>query len=255
MAEKTIRDRLHETVDAAASLLYPITCPSCDVPLPSSRVQLPICDDCGVGMSRIAPPYCRVCGQAYEGAMSADFQCSNCADRKLAFDFAIGGYAAEGLLRQLMHRFKYEQNIYLAQLLGRLLESTLTDKRIVGKDWILVPVPLHRRRFRNRGFNQAVELCRVLKKRNPKRFQVKKAIRRVRHTPRQAGLDREQRLSNLRGAFALSRFGNMAETLVGKRILLVDDVLTTGATASECGRVLRNSADIAEIGVITVLRG
>ncbi len=255
MADRWYRDRFNRTVDSAANLLYPNSCPGCDVPISGDRNIMPICEDCGPGLESIVKPYCRVCGQAFTGKLERDFRCSNCADRKLAFDFAVGGYSAHGLARRLMHRYKYERKIHLVRLFGRMMEAALSDERIAEKTWVLVPVPLHRRRFRDRGFNQAMELCRVLRGRNRDRFSVLNAIRRVRHTPRQAGLDRDQRLSNLQGAFALARFRQVAAKLKGRGVLLVDDVLTTGATASECARVLKESTEVAEVGVITVLRG
>ncbi|NNE94359.1 MAG: ComF family protein [Verrucomicrobiales bacterium] len=242
--------------DETLGALYPVTCPGCDDPIPADRSVLPICPECGPKLEEIRQPYCQICGQTFSGRIESDFTCSNCSDRNLSFEFAVGSYAAKGLARDLMHRFKYGRNIHLVPLLGRLMEPALRDSRISGVEkWVLVPVPLHRRRFQDRGFNQALELCRIIRKRFPDRFRISQAISRVRNTRTQAGLDREERLTNLKGAFALSRWKNRVRRVRGANVLLVDDVLTTGATASECARVLKNAAGVKAVAVVTVLRG
>lgn len=244
-------------------LVYPRNCLGCEEPLDSDPERRWLCGSCESRLRRIAPPYCQVCGQSYEGRFSgsaARFRCANCADLDLAFDFAVGAYRNEGLARELIHRFKYGRQQHLCALLGHLLRGALADERLAeslaaGERWTLVPVPLHAARLHERGFNQAAELCRVLRRADRDAFDLAPVLRRVRHTGRQAALDRGDRLGNLKGAFALAGRRGLRERIAGRPVLLVDDVLTTGATASECARVLAGPGGAAKVVVITVVRG
>jgi len=155
-----------------------------------------------------------------------------------------------------VHQFKYRGQFFLARLLGEMLEQALEDPRIAedaeSGEWVLVPVPLHARRLREREFNQAEELSREVACRRG--LPSVNALRRIRYTRRQAKLDRAERLTNLRGAFEISPKPREGKAIVGKRVLLVDDVLTTGATASECARALAEAGAL-KVVVITVVRG
>ena len=159
-------------------------------------------------------------------------------------------------MRELMHRFKYSGEVHLARLFGSCLQRTLNSERFGDKDWIVVPVPLHPKRFRERGFNQSGEITSemVRQSSNRKRFRIRYLLNRVRHTVRQAHLDRERRLDNLSGAFSVpARYQKLP--IKRARFLIVDDVLTTGSTVSECAAMLRQNFDTEEIAAITVLRG
>ena len=117
-------------------------------------------------------------------------------------------------------------------------------------------MPLHRRRQREREFNQAAELCHTLCRWEPRgNLTYANALRRTRYTRRQASLDRAGRLRNLRNAFSMAKNPRIRETIAGSDVFLVDDVLTTGATASECARILKTEGDAAKVVVITVVRG
>jgi competence protein ComFC len=238
-------------------LLYTRKCEGCDVFLESGREGSKqwLCERCHDGMERIVAPYCDVCGEPYEGAMSGRFRCGNCAGLKLHFDFAVAGFKAEGAVRELVHRFKYQRALHLRGLLGTLLERALHDPRLreVDASWMLVPVPLHHARQREREYNQAWELCGVLAK--SRGLRALEAMSRVRSTTAQASLSRNQRIENLRGAFAVKPRAVKKKALEGKSVLLVDDVLTTGSTTSECARVLRKEAGVERVAVITVARG
>jgi ComF family protein len=241
-------------------LVYPRVCAGCQAPLGATGRRWQ-CEACESRWRRIEPPYCDVCGQGYAASLTgAGFTCSNCAGVDLAFDFAVGAYRNEGLARDLIHRFKYGREMHLADLLGYQLRAVFGDFRLAGSlgaaSWILVPVPLHRRRQREREFNQAAELCHSLRRWEPRGdFFFVDALRRVRHTGHQASLDRAGRLQNLQDAFSLAKNRRIREAVDGAEVLLVDDVLTTGATASECARVLKDQGNAAKVVVITVVRG
>lgn len=201
-------------------------------------------------------PFCDVCGQSYRGYM-ANQQCSNCRGRHLSFDFAVGAYRAEGEIMDWIHRFKYVHEIHFARTFGQLMTRVWEDSRLSHfDDWTVVPVPLHRKRLRERGFNQSYEIAREWVRHSPKNKQLRivNALKRNQYTTRQATLDRKERLSNLKGAFTPAK--HMADKLKdAENLIIVDDVLTTGTTASECASILRETLSPNRISVITVLRG
>jgi competence protein ComFC len=215
------------------------------------------CASCAQHLDRLPAPYCRVCAMPYDAASAASFRCSNCADRRFAFDFAVVGWLADGELRELIHEFKYNSDLSLRAPLGHMLSHALEDPRLQGtdwSDWVIVPVPLHRTREVDRGFNQSREIARVLSQRLDR--PMIQALRRVRMTGQQARLSLGQRFENQRAAFAPSRRSQRDPTLLtGKSILLVDDVLTTGATTDACARILKRQLGAQKVVVIAVARG
>ena len=253
---------LRKCGDLALDGLYPRHCRSCEGPLPSlaAREGLAawLCGSCEQSLEPIIPPVCSVCGEPYDGALTSDFRCWNCEGRKVAFDFAISAYKASGALRELIHGFKYGHDLSLRGVLAEILRPTLDEERLIREDltqWLLVPVPLYFFRQMGRGFNQSWEICQRLSQMTG--IPAAEVLRRTRHTGTQASLHRRQRLENLRGIFALKRRLPWLnhEHLKGRQILLVDDVLTTGATAHECARVLKRDAGVEKVVVITVARG
>ncbi|MDF1816652.1 MAG: ComF family protein [Verrucomicrobiales bacterium] len=216
-----------------------------------------LCDSClEARLFPLTEPYCEVCGQSYRGKMPSHLQCSNCRNRYLEFDFAVGAYDAEGEIMDWIHRFKYAQEIHFARMFGKLMTRVWEDNRMAAqKEWIVVPVPLHRKRLRERGFNQSLEIAREWMRHSPpdQKMRIVNALKRDRYTTRQATLDRRERLTNLHDAFSLSRAGRRCPQ--DANFIIVDDVLTTGTTASECATVLREAFSPNKITVITVLRG
>lgn len=239
---------------ALLDLVYPRRCEMCATVLEADRPDAArwLCDACLTALPRIQAPYCEICGEPYEGAVTDEFRCGNCADLKLHFDFAISAFRADGAVRELVHRFKYNHRLDLRGLLGCLLAQALQDERFAtAGPWLIVPVPLHSARERQRQFNQAWELCLQLSRATG--WPAQRVLKRPRPTPAQAALTRQQRLENLRKAFMLS--ASDAPSLKGRHVLLVDDVLTTGSTTSECARVLRRDGGAEKVVVITVARG
>lgn len=246
-----------EYTEAFLDLLYTRRCEGCEIFLPAQRRDEArwLCDECLKQVQRIEPPFCEVCGEAYEGAISGTFRCGNCTGLKLHFDFAIAACQAEGVVRELIHQFKYNRRLHLRGVLGHLLGRTLDDTRLSAlraHGWALVPVPLHHARQRERDYNQSAELCRELSRTCG--IPVVDALRRTRSTTAQASLSRHQRIENLRGAFQARPPVVSRGVLKGRAVLLVDDVLTTGSTTSECARVLRREAGVQKVVVITVAR-
>jgi competence protein ComFC len=244
---------------AVLGWIYPPTCAVCDRPLESARqLEVPfLCQPCEARLTRIGEHYCRVCGQGFDGAAGIPFRCGNCGDRELAIDFAVSAFRGAGAGAGLIHRFKYGKERHLARLFGVLLDEVWRDPRLRGGgSWWVVPVPLHPRRKRERGFNQSHELARELVRRAPAGMDLTlhPILRRVREAIRQARLDRRERLGNLAGVYAPVRRLPEAPP-EGARILLVDDVITTGATVSECAAVLREALKTDQVAAVSVLRG
>ena len=233
--------------------IYPPVCEHCGDSFFSSTTSY-LCDPCKAEvLLPIKLPYCEVCGQSYTGKMPQAVQCSNCRGRDIQFDFAIAAYHAEGEVMDWMHRFKYGKEIHLCRMFGDMMIDVWQDRRLDREDdWIVVPVPLHKKRLRERGFNQSCEIARHWINRAPsgKNLKLMNLLTRQRHTDRQAMLDRKERLTNLKDAFKIDRIIPPDQNL-----LLVDDVLTTGTTTAECADVLVSSLHPRKICVVSVLRG
>ncbi|MEO6971191.1 MAG: ComF family protein [Chthoniobacterales bacterium] len=219
------------------SLFYPPFCAMCSKPVDPGES---LCPACAGTAPRILPPFCAQCSQAFAGAITGSFTCANCEDRVLHFDAAVSAYRSRGVVRKVMHDFKYGRQIHLRHLLGRWLADSLQDPRLAGRRFdFIVPVPLHSARKRERGFNQAELLALALHRLSG--LPLQNALQRTRYTTTQTQFDRSERIENLRGAFRLRRGSNVQDL----RMLLVDDVLTTGSTLSECAKVLKKAGAIS----------
>jgi len=256
-----LANKIRAWAGAATDLLYPPACCGCDhhlVRQPSHQgAERWLCTVCEDQLRRIRAPYCARCGEAYDGALVGEFRCENCADRELTFDFAIAAWHSESVLRDLILKFKYGRELHLRSCLGDLMLPVLEEPRLqmdALSEWLLVPVPLHRVRQREREFNQSEALAKHMAKQTGMRME--NALLRLRDTGHQAGLSRTERLANLRSAFAVNpKHHKRSGRLAGRKVLLVDDVFTTGATTDACARVLRREGGVEKVVVITVARG
>jgi ComF family protein len=215
------------------SLLYPPSCTICSAAVERGEY---LCDECDAKVMRIVPPFCAKCSEPFDGAITTEFACANCAHRKLHFEAAVAAYRARGIVRHVMLNFKYGKQIHLRHLVARWLVAALDDERIRERRFdAIVPVPLHPARQRERGFNQAELLAQWLS--NHMAIPLRPALQRVRYTTTQTAFDRAERMQNLRDAFRLRKNADVRRL----RVLLIDDVLTTGSTLSECARVLKKA--------------
>jgi ComF family protein len=230
---------------ALLSLLYPPLCEVCSDDVEPGEY---LCASCSDNAPRIRPPFCAKCSEPFVGAITGSFSCANCRHRTLYFDAAVSVYRSRGIVRKLMHEFKYGGHQHLRHPLGRWLCETLQDARLADRNFdAVVPVPLHPARQRERGFNQAELLAKVLS--SSSAIPLRPALERIRYTTTQTQFDRSARIENLRGAFRLRK----NEDVRSLRVLLVDDVLTTGSTLSECARVLKDAGTIS-VHAITAAR-
>jgi ComF family protein len=231
-------------------LVYPLRCPACTATLPQAQEPGSFCKTCEEELVRIEPPFCALCAEPFPGEISGPFVCPNCSGRKVAFEFSVCLWLSRGPVREVVHRLKYNGVLPMRLPLAKLMLPAFNDERLAGTDWLMVPVPLHPRKRRERKFNQSAEIARTLHQLSGTPFH--EALQRIRYTDSQAGLDREARLRNLRGAFAVKP--RSASQVEGRSILLIDDVFTTGATAHECAQTLKKQG-AARVAVLTAARG
>ena len=228
---------LHRAATGALGLLFPARCASCDAP-----GEEPFCGVCADTLLPLSAG-CPVCSEPADDALlplSKPRRCLHCRARPPPFAFAAAPYLHGGALAEAIHRFKYERR----EDLGRALAVLFDGCRVPESD-LLVPIPLHPSRLRQRGFDQA----RLLADGAARRFRLPVAslLERTRATGQQVGRDRAARERNVRGAFRATA------DLAGVRVCLIDDVFTTGATASAAAEALL-SAGAARVEVRTLAR-
>jgi ComF family protein len=213
-----------------------------------------LCSICG---ERLISPFAFSAeGHSSEGqsSESSEARCGLCRRLEPPYVKATAYGSYESGLRELIHLLKYNQVRPAANVLGRMLVEAVEDLQPLfgGTELLVVPVPLHSTKLRQRGFNQSELIARAALKVKPSagRFQSSPGLlKRRRETKSQIGLSRHQRRENIRGAFVVTRPLEM----LGREVLLVDDVFTTGTTVSECARILRR-AGASKVYVATVAR-
>ena len=238
---------MKQILTGIANLIFPPRCITCGEPL-EQHGPLPFCPPCIAGIRFIGSPLCPRCGTPFPSAEQEDHLCGECliTERPYAVARSVGRY--EETLLTAIHRFKYRGKTGIGDLLSRIMADfadKIWDMTVFER---ILPVPLHRIRLRERGFNQAVILARGLSK----RFNIPldfRSLRRDLFTPPQVGLDRKQRSANVQGVFTVTH----PERIAGRRLLLVDDVYTTGSTLTECARVLIR-AKAETVAVLTMAR-
>lgn len=236
---------LHPLWRGLLDLLYPPRCEAC------GRLRRePFCQTCRDQVAWVRPPLCTVCGEAFDPLAQAAPACARCRRARLPFTRARAAAHYEGPLVAAVRRFKYQGQAVLARALGSImleaLEGGAADLKPDEMD-VICPVPLHELRLRERGFNQshllAEELGAALGK------PVASLLRRTRPTLPQVELPPASRIVNVQGAFE----PRLEEEIAGRRVLLVDDLFTTGATLRESARALRRGG-AAEVRVFTLAR-
>jgi ComF family protein len=205
-----------------------------------------LCAACWAPIGFFAPPWCALCGLPFPHPMGDGAVCADCARARSSWDRARAVMRYDKHSRGLVLSLKHGDRTHLATALGRWMRRS-GDEVLVGAD-LLMPVPLHWTRLFARRYNQAAMLAHAIHAAGGPPVAPDWLIRR-RRTPSQGRLGPAARARNVRGAFAL-RGGRSIE---GKRVVIVDDVLTTGATVEECARVLRRQG-AAFVGVLTLAR-
>ena len=149
-----------DSLRAIISLLYPSACAICSAKV---DVRQYLCHQCEAKLVRIKPPFCSKCSEPFQGAITNPFDCANCAHRTLYFENAVAAFRSRGLARRVILNFKYGGQIHLRHLVASWLFAALDDERLRTREFdLLVPIPLHPARERERGFNQAALLAELL---------------------------------------------------------------------------------------------
>ena len=246
---RTVPDRPHGIKAAwftgLIALFFPEKCPCCRNLYHGEKGKIPgLCPECAKDIQWVGPPFCPRCNRPFNPGTDSHW-CSDCLRGKPFFDQARAVVLYQGNMAKAIQRFKYHGDITLANSLGWFWNiADLTDLSFE----LIVPVPLHHQRLRERGFNQALVLGKILSKKMGKKISVR-ALRRIRHTIPQVQLDHSERERNVRGAFEVKDQREVKD----KTLLLIDDVFTTGATVNECAKVLKKSG-AKSVFVLTLAR-
>ena len=238
-------------------LIYPRRCHGCGGVV--GRESRYFCWDCLAGIAYVESPFCSRCGDPVPGRIDHDYICYQCSRIRVYFDLARSAVRYEGFVGDALRDLKYNGAVWLSPDLGRLLHAAaVTHYNLLEID-ALCYVPMSSKHQRERGYNQAqllaVALSRIMRK--PVRGL---GLRRLFMTESQTGLNAAKRMNNVKGAFS-SRYERGSSTIMGRHglceglnILLIDDVMTTGATVNECARVLKRAGANC-VYVLTVARG
>jgi ComF family protein len=242
-----VGERISEVFAAALDVAFPRRCAACGAPVRDRPGYL--CWDCFVQIPMIVPPFCRTCGDPMDGAVDMACDCHACLTRKPSFDLARSAARYRGPLKDIIHRFKYSVATFVAADLVALLEACVRTHFAACEIDAVASVPLHCVRERERTYNQSGILAVRLARRLGWPLAARAVVRR-RPTATQTTFSAAERRANVRDAFEPRHL----EWLEGRRILLVDDVMTTGATVDECARALKDGG-AARVYVVTVARG
>jgi len=235
-------------VKAGLALVYPEVCQVCGEERAGAAEGF-VGPCCRSQVKLIEPPFCARCGLPFDGEIDTSFECGNCREDILHFSSARAAAAASGPVLEAIHRYKYHRSLWFEPFLAELLvRRAAPELGAGGWDWI-VPVPLHPVKEREREFNQAERLARRLGEATGIPV-CTRLLERARATRTQTLLTRGERATNMRGAFVF----RARERLEGRRIVLFDDVFTTGATTNACAKLLRKAGAEA-VCVWTVARG
>jgi len=225
------------------NFLYPPICPICGAPVEEAHC---LCPECYKHLNFITEPCCRICGRPFEYKGLSDLICGSCMKKAPAFSMARSVLEYDDFSKQLILAYKHGDRTNLTPLLVKFL---LQAENVIFQNVdMIIPVPLHWTRFWKRRYNQSSLLGKALGKKLgiPCYSNI---LKRVRMTESQGKKTRQAREKNIKNAFRVAR----PDAIKGKKILLIDDVMTTGATITECTKILRK-AGAKEVKVITLYR-
>jgi len=217
-------------------LIYPARCELCECQLEKSEKY--ICENCSTKLPVISIPHCPVCYRPIRTRGSENRICGYCKiEQKRVIEKVVALYEYRDGARELIHRYKYDKYQFLSGFLAKnLFEQVNKSEALEEVDWI-ISIPLHWTRKRWRGFNQADKLARYISKKTGVPLLPTKYFKRIKKTTPQVTLNAKHRKKNIRGAFEL----NKKIKFENSSVVLVDDVLTTGATSNECARILKKA--------------
>ena len=232
-------------LDCFLDLLYPRSCAHCGEAATGDFPHL--CLPCARRIHWVRPPACPTCGHPFFGVVEADRTCPHCLTLRPAYRRGRTGVLVRGPVRALVHGIKYRGETHLWRDVRLVLERAEELLAFLAGA-VLVPVPLHRRKRRERGFNQSRLLADILASLSGAEA-VEEVLVRIIDTESQTRFDRRERMGNLKNAFAICPKSSLSRK---KRYVLIDDVFTTGSTLNACARTLRRGGvrkvDVATLG-------
>jgi len=229
----------------ALDFMIPPLCLVCRGPVGEHNA---LCPSCWKEAHFISSPYCAVCGEPFEVPVDENTVCNECMMNPPVFRRARSAMIYDDISKSLLLGFKHGDKLHLLSALASWMQKA--GREIIGTAGFIVPVPLHRWRLLRRRYNQAALLANALGRSSGKEV-IADMLLRSRNTPVQGNMSREERRKNVAGAFTINP--RHADKAKGKTFVIVDDVLTTGATVNECGRVLLK-AGAAAVDVLTLAR-
>lgn len=234
---------------ALADIFFARSCVHCQEMVEDSPYDF-LCRHCAREIILSSPPACSTCGYPFFGMLAGPQTCPHCVELDPVFDRGQTLFLAKGPARSLIHELKYHAGFYILKDVARMIAAASYYQRYL-EDAVLVPVPLHPTKLRERGFNQSEKIAKTLEKASKGRSKVQNLLIRSQYTNTQTRLNRTERQQNVKNAFAMSRDAVVIPTL---HYILVDDVFTTGATLNACASVLRESG-AQHVKVITLGHG
>lgn len=237
---------LRQIIEPLVDLVYPPQCLLCQNALTQRLINQPLCKTCLSTIVLNRPPFCLGCSRPLTDLLLGP-RCQNCARHELAFDFAWSASLYEEPVKSLLHLFKYSGRTGLRFPFAQIMIDFIKDHNLdIAQFDCVVPIPLFASRFRERGYNQAFLLAKEISQ----HFQLPlepQGLCRSRPTLPQSLLDKKKRWTNVEGAFRI----NQLQTIKGQSVLLIDDLLTTGATASSAALCLK-AHKAKRVGVLTL---
>lgn len=207
-----------------------------------------LCLSCWQGVHFISEPMCALCGTPFDFDMGGGVLCARCLQDKPSYSRLRSAFLYDDNSKKLITQFKYADQMQLSKIYGKWMLSA-GDSLIENID-VIAPVPLHYWRFLARRFNQSALLASEIAKYSNKCY-LPNLLQRIRYTKQQTGLSRAQRAENVKNAFTVSE--KLVDNIVGKNVLLVDDVVTTGSTIEQCSKALL-FAGAYQVFVLTLAR-
>jgi len=234
---------IHGIID----IIYPKICHACRKKIADTSIDETICIDCWAKIKTNTPPFCYSCGRKLTSKKSLKNTCLDCIEKPLYFDRAFSACVYEGVIKELIHAFKYKKNDYLGITLSKLMITFIKEYNLpIESIDLIIPIPLYKTKLREREFNQAFILSKYLGAEFNKKVSAESLLR-VKNTKTQAELKNNERFPNVEKCFCVPQ----EKSVENSNILLIDDVLTTGATASEAALTLKN-AGANKIYVLTL---
>jgi ComF family protein len=230
--------------EVALDFVVPNQCPTCNAFVHGTG----LCAICWQGARFIVPPFCARCGLPFDYDPGAEAWCGNCLAQTPPFEHARAAMTYDEISRGIILAYKHGDRLDLTPIIATWVCAA--GKELLADADAVIPVPMHPRRLFQRRYNQAAVLAQAVGRLSNVDVMVD-VLRRTRSTPSQGGLGRKAREKNLRGAIVST--AAMQSMLVGRRLLLIDDVLTTGATVAACSRALLKAGAL-RVDVLTLAR-